>query len=581
MGSTGSCLSLYKVADMTASIPEGEQFRLRAEVLGAMPIVDAYLSRLKVADVLGAFIPGDRRMKLAPARALGVLVRNLVLHREPVYALGEWAAPFDPAVLGLDEDHAHLVNDDRVGRALLSLFDADRASLLNRLVLGAVAEFSIDCSQLHNDSTSVKLTGVYATATGMTRGAKPTIAAKRGHSKDHRPDLKQLVFILTVTADGAVPVACRTTDGNVEDSTTHIATWDALVELLGRSDFLYVADSKLATRENMAHIAKNHGRFVSVLPASRREDGAFRCYLVDHEPIWTEALRRVRRLDEPDDVYVTTEAPWPSAEGYRVVWVRSSAKCDRDAESRQSRIAAGIFAIDLLNQRLLSPKTRMKTVMAIEHEARRLLDQAGATRWVTFQIEETTEVRHRQETRGRPGANTRYRKIETTKHTIAFSVNDNVVANDACSDGCWPLITCDRSLTGSQVLEAYKHQPSLEHRHAQLKGDQLVAPMFLHDPARIEGLMTCHFIALMVQALIERDIRQAMASADLAELPLYPEGRGCSAPSAPRIFQIFSGLARQHLIGADGAVIQTFSPELTKLQQIVLELLGVSELSYR
>jgi hypothetical protein len=39
-------------------------------------------------------------------------------------------------------------------------------------------------------------------------------------------------------------------------------------------------------------------------------------------------------------------------------------------------------------------------------------------------------------------------------------------------------------------------QPSLERRHHQLKGDQLVAPMFLHDPARIEGLMTCHFIAL-------------------------------------------------------------------------------------
>ena len=72
-------------------------------------------------------------------------------------------------MLGLDADQVHLLNDDRVGRALLSLFDADRASLLNRMVLGAVAEFSIDCSQLHNGSTSVKLTGVYANATGVTR----------------------------------------------------------------------------------------------------------------------------------------------------------------------------------------------------------------------------------------------------------------------------------------------------------------------------------------------------------------------------------------------------------------------------
>jgi hypothetical protein len=40
-------------------------------------------------------------------------------------------------------------------------------------------------------------------------------------------------------------------------------------------------------------------------------------------------------------------------------------------------------------------------------------------------------------------------------------------------------------------------------------------------------------------------------------------------------------LARQHLIGADGSVIQTFSPELTELQRIVLELLAIPASSYR
>jgi transposase len=562
--------------------PAGGPFRLRAEVLGAMPIVEHFVGRLALGRLLESFVGStDGRVKLSAATSLGVLVRNLVLHREPVYALGEWAAPFDPAVLGLEGDQVHLLNDDRVGRALASLFDADRSSLLNRLALSAVAEFSIDCSQLHNDSTSVRLSGVYADARGAVRGSKATVALVRGHSKDHRPDLLQLVFILTVTADGAVPIACRTTDGNTEDSTTHIETWNALVTLLGRSDFLYVADAKLATRENMGHIVKNRGRFVSVLPATRKEDGAFRRYLVDHEPSWTEALRRRRRLEQPDDVYETTEAPWPSAEGYRVLWVRSSAKVERDAESRRSRIAAGIAALDALNQRLTSPKTRMRTRVAIEAAATTALAETGSARWVGFTIEERTEVRHRQETRGRPGTNTRYRKIETTRHRLRFNVNDDVVADDACSDGCWPLITCDRHLSGAEVLGAYKHQPSLEHRHAQLKGAQLVAPMFLHDPARIEGLMTCHFIALMVQALVEREIRGEMASRKLKELPLYPEGRGCSAPSAPRIFEIFTGLARQHLIGPDGVVIQTFSPELTQLQRTVLELLGVPESRYR
>ena len=568
---------------MPASTPPSDgPFRLRAEVLAALPIVDHFLARLGMERLVESFVPAtDARVKLGPAKALGVLVRNLALCHQPLYSLGEWAGPFDPALLGLLPDEVRLLNDDRVGRALVSLFDADRASLLNRLVLDMVAEFSLDCSQLHNDSTSVALQGAYRGADGQPRASKPTVALARGHSKDFRPDLKQLVFILTVCADGAVPVACRTADGNTEDSTTHIATWDCLVALFGRADFLYVGDCKLATRDNMAHIVKNKGRFVSVLPASRKEDAQFRAWIVDHEPAWTEALRRPRRLEEADDVYETTEAPWPSAEGYRIIWVRSSAKVERDAESRRARIAAGIAAIDALNQRLVSPKTRMKTDAVIERAAADALAEAGATRWVTFRVEQITQVRHRQETRGRPGANTRYRRIQTTRHRLRFEVREDVVATDACSDGCWPLITSERDLTAAQVLVAYKYQPNLERRNHMLKGPQEVAPMFLRDPARIEGLMTCHFVAMVVQALVEREIRRAMAARKLVEIPLYPEGRGCSAPSAPRIFSIFNGVARQHLINADGQLLQTFPPELTKLQQTVLELLGVPDTVYR
>jgi len=84
-------------------------------------------------------------------------------------------------------------------------------------------------------------------------------------------------------------------------------------------------------------------------------------------------------------------------------------------------------------------------------------------------------VRHRQETRGRPGVNTRYRQITRTKYRIHFVVREDVIWTDARSDGCWPLITNEKTATGTAVLTSYKHQPSLERRHSQLKGDQFVA----------------------------------------------------------------------------------------------------------
>lgn len=552
-------------------------------MLGALPVIDHFLSRLGLARLLDEYVPsGDGRVRLTPTKSIGVVVRNLTLSHQPLYSMNEWAIEFDPAALGLEANEVPLVNDDRIGRALEYLFDTDRSSLLARLVLGAVDSFGVDCSEMHNDSTSVRLTGAYPLATGARRGDKATVAAARGHSKDFRPDLKQLVWILTVSADGAVPVACRVASGNVEDSTTHIATWDGLCSLLGRSDFRYVADSKLATRANMEHIDRGHGRFVTVLPATRKEDGAFRRHLVDHDVTWTEVLRRpARRLGDPDDVYSSTEAPWPSAEGFRIIWVRSSHKVERDADSRSDRVAAGIAALDRLNQKLASNRCRLKTAVAVAEAANEAVASSGAARWVGFRVEEYQEVRHRQETRGRPGANTRYRQITRTKHRIHFDVHEDVIWADARSDGCWPLVTNEKDTDPADILAAYKHQPSLERRHHQLKNDQLVAPMFLHDPARIEGLMTCHFVALLVHALVELEIRRTMAARGLKKIPLYPEHRDCSSPSAVRIFEIFGGLSRRHLIDTTGHVVQTFPPELTKLQAILLDLLGVPEDRYR
>ncbi len=186
-----------------------------------------------------------------------------------------------------------------------------------------------------------------------------------------------------------------------------------------------------------------------------------------------------------------------------------------------------------------------------------------------------TEVRHRQESRGRPGKNTRYRRIEKVRHRVRFSVRDDLVARDACSDGCWPLVTNVRDVDAAELLVAYKYQPHLERRHHLLKGDQLVAPVFLHDPARIEGLMTCHFIALLLQALMELEVRRGMARRGLNALALYPEERPSHSPSAARMIEAFTGVARHRLYDSKGNLVQTFAPVLTPLQEQLLDLLGV------
>lgn len=560
---------------------DSNEFGLVSRTLGGLPIVNLVLDRLGLPALLADALPNDdARLKMAPAVAIRLVVTNLVLGREPLYGLGEWAARYDPALLGLSTGDLGVLNDDRVGRALEALFDADRASVLTKVVLRAISEFSIETSQLHNDSTSISMHGVYRDAVGAERGGKPTPAITFGHSKDHRPDLKQLVWILTVSADGAVPLAYRLADGNTSDDPTHVPTWDGLVALLGRTDFLYVADAKLCSRAAMGHITGNGGRFVTVLPRSRAEDGAFREHLQTHSPTWTEAARRAGgRLGEADEVYSTTPAPLPSAEGYRITWVHSTAKAARDAAGRQARLEAGVAALEALDVKLAGPRSRFKTRVAVEQAATTAVTGAHAKRWVTFTVTETTNKTYKQERAGRPGAATRYREILTSRFSLQADIALDRVAYDAASDGCFPLISNDRDLSEAQLLGAYRYQPNLERRHHLLKSVQDAAPVLLHSPARIEALFCCQFLALLICALIEREVRNGMRRAALDNIALYPEFRDCKAPSAERILEIFATVAR-HQLHRDGTLVQTFEPELTTQQQQVLDLLGLPHSAY-
>jgi hypothetical protein len=330
----------------------------------------------------------------------------------------------------------------------------------------------------------------------------------------------------------------------------------------------------------MGHIAGRGGRFVTILPRSRAEDGAFREYLQTHTPIWTEAARRPgARLGEADEVYSTTPAPLPSAEGYRITWVHSTAKAARDATTRQARLEAGVAALEALDAKLAGPRSRFKTRVAVEQAATAAVAGAHAEKWVTFTVTETITKAYKQQRAGRPGPATSYREILTNHFTVQADIALDRLAYDAASDGCFPLISNDRNLPDAEVLSAYRYQPNLERRHHLLKSVQSAAPVLLRNAARIEALFCCQFLALLIAALIEREVRNGMRHAALDNLALYPEFRDCAAPSTERILEIFAPLARHHL-HRDGALVQTFQPELTAQQLQILELLDLSPSSY-
>lgn len=565
-----------------ATLPTEPRFDLRIERLGPLPLINHIIDRIGLADILDRYLPSDARCAVPHSRTLGVLLRSLIVEREPIYRQQETVHGFADGMFGIDAQEMAHVCDDRLGRALDHLFDADRAGLLTEVVLAVGQRFGVRFDELHNDSTSISFCGNYRAASGRTIRGRSAPAIVYGHSKDHRPDLKQLLFILTVNTDGHIPVAFRCTDGNVSDSRTHIETWNALRSIAGRPDFLYVADSKLCSRENMDYIDRNGGRLVTVMPRNRLEDQEFRLWIQNNTPEWEPIWDRPnpRYSDGPRDIWSVYRAPLLSAEAWSVVWVWSTLLTLRQEVRRRRNIAAAIDELKQLRVRLAGAKARLRGAAEIDLQVKTILDRYAVARYLKVTRTVREEHRFKQTRRGRPGPDTAYRKVTKSRFDIEWQTDEEAIAYDHRSDGMYPLMTNDRSLSPAEILQAHKGQPMIEKRFEQIKTVHEIAPVFLKNEGRIEALFTLYFLALLVGALIERELRLAMKRENIAELPLYPEQRQCAHPTTEQILRLFS-LAERHRLLLDGSTVQLFDVALTPLQRHVISLLGLSEQAFR
>jgi hypothetical protein len=114
---------------------------------------------------------------------------------------------------------------------------------------------------------------------------------------------------------------------------------------------------------------------------------------------------------------------------------------------------------------------------------------------------------------------------------------------------------------------------------SQFKTDFAVAPVHLKDVGRIQGLLAVYFFGLLVQTLLERELRRAMARERVESIPLYPEGRSCAGPTTHRVIEVFEPVQRHVLTLSDGSqedegVVQMLVTDLAPVQRQIIELLG-------
>jgi transposase len=304
--------------------------------------------------------------------------------------------------------------------------------------------FDLKMEQIHNDTTSVMVRGAY---NGQNAKA---VQLKRGHSKERRPDLKQLVYSLCVTADGAVPVHYR-----------------------------------------------------------------------------NERIERTRERLETLDL-----------------------------------------------KRMRGPKTEA----AIRKRVDQILAQHHAEEWIAVEVKWDAVERFKAITRGKPTADTTFRRIIQHVPRLHVSTKAENIAQSAAMDGIFPLTTNTKEKP-IDVFKIYKYQPRIEKRHALLKSTLEVAPIWLKKNTRIEALMFLEFIAQMVAALIERELRHKMTKKKIDLLCSLPEGRASKTPTIDQVLRLFENQNKHALYDGD-RLIKQFADPLTPVQSQILQLLSIPTAVY-
>ena len=526
------------------------------------PLVKYYIEQLKIDQVLDGAIPTHPENTVSNAQTLCVMIANIIIAKHPLYKIEQWVSKYiDGRTMDTSEESVQY-NDDRCGRVLDKLFIADRNTLLTQISAKAIEVHQLELIQLNNDSTSVSFAGAYNDKTDNN-----VVNLTYGFSKDHKPECKQVVFGLSTTSDGHVPISYELFDGNRTDDTTHIGTWDSLRNFIGNTDFVYIADSKLCTMTNLAHIHSNGGKFITILPKNRTEVTAFHKQLYAGIKIaWQEEYKvpSSRKKDEFTTYKLYEDGV--TSEGYRIIWIHSDNKAQQDLATRKRRIDKALAQLIELKPKL--NKRQLKTRVQIQTEIKKI-NRHG---FFTIVITEHKTIHTKQVSPGKPTANTEYKEVEDITYTLSWVQDHDAITRDLSTDGIFPLIN-NTTETKTKVLQRYKTQPFLEKRFQTSKSVLEIAPVFLKKPERIEAMMFLYFIALMIVSLIERNIRKSLKETP-TELKILPGNRNATAPTWSNIKEFFSDLYLSFIKYKQ----QVAAPKLCGLSQLhqkILKLLKV------
>jgi len=533
-----------------------------------LSIVAAFCRRIGLMETINRIVP--TQMDVGVGTIVQAMVLDTLSGRSPLYRLANFFKHQDTELL-LGRNLADSVfNDTSVGRAMDAIFEVGAEKLFGEVAFQACRRFPLDMSKVHFDTTSVNIWGDY----DQCSADSDKINITYGHSKDHRPDLKQ--FMIKMLCVGRnIPILAGCIDGNTSDKTANNELLSRISKHMAKHGlapgaFLYVADAAMVTEDNLRAIGENV--FVTRLPFSYNEASR-----VVAESVAEDCWEQIGAISETPSTKKRPPAHYRLAEKsvtlygqqYRAVVVHSSAHDKR----RQKRIDREIQKSATTLSKLLAEETTREYFCRADAEQAAIRVSESVTQLHYIETSVCEMVRYG---RGRPKKD-QSRNIASEYYVLDAKVQPNLehIEQKRKETGCFVLLCNvplegDAAQTGADLLRAYKEQYGIERNFSFLKDPLIVNDMFLKKPERIEVLGAILLMALLIWNLIEHVLRQHVLENDV-ELPGWDKKK-TRRPTAFMMSTMFFGLQ----IIRFGAICRLAMP-LTDVQCQYLQALGLKQ----
>lgn len=513
---------------------------LQVKTLAHHGICAGYIDKIKLVERIDARLPISKEkgaILTHGQRVKAMIINGLGFTQSPIYLTPDFFKNIPLELLFGEGIKAEHFNDDALGRTLDAIYKYGATALFAEIANEIAIEVMPKQSkvQIHLDTSSLKVSGNYDLEEDYPDDNNRPPLPKYGHSKDHRPDLKQLVLSLTVSGPASLPIWFEGIDGNSQDKSNFHATLTKINEfqsaLQDAPDFLVVADSALYVN---GKLKEAYYDWVTRIPESIKY--AKQLVKTDHDTLAWSSL---------DDNY---QYVWIGYEEREInqhwAMFHSEEAYKKETKTLNKRIEKALITAQK------SAKKLSKEKFSCEKDAQKSIDKFDKNlkyHAISSKIITATKFSGR----GRPS---KTEKPSVVSFYVQIELVDSPERQRPHRNNLGRFILGTNQLDDLEVdarslLRTYKEQQNVEQGFRFIKDPQFhLNGIFLEKPERINSLMMIMTLCLMVYNVGQYEIRETLK--EQGETVKNQVGKATNTPTLRWLFQQMAGV---YSVSIDGS----------------------------